>query len=354
MAEILSSKKFFDTTRPTSLPVVTPTIETAPQPINGSIRKLVPMPAKPASLMPAITLASIPAAGSSFSGARRMAAYIANAGQVPVPSDIGAFREVCSYSHMSFNDPIVYPGQTGASHLHVFFGNTGTDANSTATSLATTGNSTCAGGTLNRTAYWVPAMIDTATNAPVTPSTSLFYYKTGYNGVAPSAVQAIPAGLRMITGDSSSTAPSWVAHYACVGNGPDQTWHSGIPNCIVGDDVVMALDFPQCWDGVNLDSPDHKSHMAYSQAPTGCPADHPVPLPLISFQIHYTVTVANSTTAWRLSSDNYDKSLPGGYSGHGDWFGGWDRDVMATFIRNCDDLSMDCHAYLLGDGTTLY
>ena len=21
--------------------------------------------------------------------------------------------------------------------------------------------------------------------------------------------------------------------------------------------------FPQCWDGVNLDAPDHKSHMAY-------------------------------------------------------------------------------------------
>ncbi|MEV4118547.1 DUF1996 domain-containing protein [Micromonospora sp. NPDC049645] len=23
------------------------------------------------------------------------------------------------------------------------------------------------------------------------------------------------------------------------------------------------LDFPQCWDGVNLDSANHQSHMAY-------------------------------------------------------------------------------------------
>ena len=34
-------------------------------------------------------------------------------------------------------------------------------------------------------------------------------------------------------------------------------------NCPAGNYIQMTVAFPQCWDGVHLDSPDHKSHMAY-------------------------------------------------------------------------------------------
>jgi len=57
---------------------------------------------------------------------------------------------------------------------------------------------------------------------------------------------------------------------------------------------------------------------------------------------------------WRLSSDNYASTSPGGYSAHGDYVMGWDTATMAKIIRNCDNPSMDCHANLLGDGTWLY
>ena len=49
------------------------------------------------------------------------------------------FLVECDYSHMAEDDPIVYPGAPGASHLHVFFGNTSTNANSTVKSLAQIG-----------------------------------------------------------------------------------------------------------------------------------------------------------------------------------------------------------------------
>ena len=45
------------------------------------------------------------------------------------------------------------------------------------------------------------------------------------------------------------------------------------------DGMRAQVFFPSCWDGVNLDSADHKSHMAY---PIGeynngyCPDTHPV------------------------------------------------------------------------------
>ena len=111
--------------------------------------------------------------------------------------------------------------------------------------------------------------------------------------------------------------------------------------------------FPQCWDGVNLDSPDHKSHMSYT-VNRACPATHPVALPEISFNVIYEVTEKNAPLHWRLSSDTYDRSLPAGYSSHGDWFNGWKSEFMKAFIDHCDRASRDCHAHLLGDGRMFY
>jgi len=307
------------------------------------------LPAKPDARVPP----KLAASNAGFADARVRAANVADPLQNPAPADIGSFREPCAFSHMSFDDPIVYPGQLGKAHLHSFFGNTGSGANTTAANLATSGNSTCAGGTANRTSYWVPAMIDTRTGTPIKPSNSIFYYKTGANGVSPASVQALPQGLRMVSGNPNNFLPEGPARYGCVGLGNDYWAGSSIPVCAAGQDLIMEVAFPQCWDGVNLDSPDHISHMA-NPSKGLCPASHPVAVPVISFEIHYTVTATDAPGKWRLSSDSYDSNLPGGLSGHGDWFNGWDPAIMSTFIKNCDQKSMDCHAYLLGDGRTLY
>ena len=255
---------------------------------------------------------------------------------------------------MAFDDPIVYPGQPGRSHLHAFFGNTGTSANSTAASIASSGNSTCRGGTANRTAYWVPAMIDTKDGTPVAPDQIIVYYKVGYRGPKPSDVVPLPQGLRMIAGDPTASAGVlWgPVVYKCDGVSPGPDPYS-IPNCAVGHSIWANVTFPQCWDGVNLDSPDHRSHMAYFPIPSPdgkCPASHPIALPEVAFNVVYTVNESDAPLRWRLSSDVYDKSLPGGYSFHGDWFNGWKADIMSTWVRNCDDASKDCLAHLLGDG----
>lgn len=273
--------------------------------------------------------------------------------QAPLSGDgTGNFRTVCDPSHFSFDDPIVFPGQVGRSHMHLFFGNTGTTANSTEASIRDTGNSTCRGGTVNRSAYWVPALIDTATNLPRVPIESNFYYKSGYLGVNPIDIHPMPAGLRMIAGSAANTADpgfgspyTWVCHNAGTNRGPT------VPDCAVGDQVEMSISFPQCWDGQNLDSPDHKSHMAYARG-AGCPASHPVALPEVSFHVLYPVTSAGQTAGWRLSSDNY--SGPAGYSAHADWFNGWKQEISDTWGRECVKAARDCHSHLLGDGRAIY
>jgi hypothetical protein len=265
--------------------------------------------------------------------------------------EIGAFRTSCLFSHMNFDDPIVFPGQPGKAHLHAYFGNTAVNASSTAESIRNSGNSTCRGGIANRTAYWVPAVIDGNGN-PVQPESGQFYYKTGYEGIAPAEVKPFPQGLRMIAGDAKSAGPGqprayWACHENYIGH------PSAIPTCPVGDRVVMMVQFPQCWDGKNLDSSDHKSHMSYP-VNGDCPSTHPVAIPEISFNIYYKVNESTDSSRWRLSSDMYDPSLPGGYSAHADYFEGWDREVAETFVKNCNTASMDCHSHLLGDGRMIY
>ncbi len=270
------------------------------------------------------------------------------------PNDVGAFRTSCDYSHMAFDDPIVYPGQSGKSHLHVFFGNTGIDAHSTNKSINESGNSTCRGGIVNRSGYWVPAMIDMRTGAPVKPKTANFYYKTGYSGVTPESVKFLPEGLRMIAGDAKNARAGGAFRYKCA-NHFERNGHAiRDANCAVGDEFLQEIFFPQCWDGKNLDSPDHKSHMAYPVNGRGCPRSHPVPLPEITFNIVYAVAEPNQPTFWRLSSDLYDLRQPGGYSAHGDWWNGWKKEVMEAFVKGCDNTSSDCHSHLLGDGRMMY
>ncbi len=295
--------------------------------------------------MPSFNPALIPPPNPG-TGERR----ITDNGTVPKDSDVGAFRTVCDYSHMNLDDPILFPGQQGRSHLHVFFGNTQADYRSTAESLKTTGNSTCRGGIVNRSAYWVPAMIDTRDGRPIRPVNSHFYYKTGYRGIKPAQVVSFPPGFRMIAGNALSARPQENVRYSC--NGVTR-WQPSIPVCTSGN-VEMQVIFPQCWDGVNLTSPNGRSHVAYGNG-RGCPAGFPVALPEVTTTILYPLangSGADSST-WRLASDNYT-GAPGGYSGHADWFHGWEQEVMETWVRRVLQTSRDGGSHIVGDGRSIF
>lgn len=300
---------------------------------------------------PAISAASIPAPAAGFADVRLKPTQ-----EQPTESDIGAFRTACEVSHFKRDDPIVFPGQPGASHLHMFFGNTGTDAYSTAASLARSGNSTCRGGLINRSSYWVPAMLDEHGKV-VKPTGMLVYYKRGYLIQEPTPIEAPPPGLRMVAGNAKATTEAQGgASYECIENW--RTRKKTIVNC-ANTTLLMSVGFPQCWNGRDLDSPDHQRHMAYpvqkQSAPFNwsCPPSHPVAIPDIVMQFHYAAP-ATGTAGWRLASDMYDASLPGGASGHADWFNGWREEIMKVFVKHCIMARKDCHAHLLGDGREMY
>jgi hypothetical protein len=267
---------------------------------------------------------------------------------------VGAFRTICTPAHRTADDPIVFPGQPGASHLHQFFGNRSVDAYST--TMPSTQLSTCPGGTANQSGYWVPAMLDDG--VPVEPTWLIAYYKSGYRGVPANAVRPMPAGLRIVAGNARAVERdgtpwydrtfSWSCADDSTGGKPPADVE--LVPCAAGRYVVMAVEFPQCWDGVNLDSPDHQSHMAYANDDIGgCPASHPVPIPVITFNVYWRVT--SDTNGWRLASDMYDG--PAGRSAHADWWNGWNPDIEAVWIERCVRAGLDCGVNNLGDGRRL-
>src|SRR5215216_5502680 len=84
-------------------------------------------------LAPAVALALLP----TTPAAARPTGPRASEPQVSAPEveDLGVFSTLCRYSHSAPDDPIVHPGMPGMSHLHDFFGNVTTNADSTYDSL---------------------------------------------------------------------------------------------------------------------------------------------------------------------------------------------------------------------------
>ena len=60
------------------------------------------------------------------------------------------------------------------------------------------------------------------------------------------------------------------------------------------------------------------------------------------------------TSTWRLASDDYDESLPGGMSAHADYFEAWEAGIAKAWANNCVKTQKDCHSHLIGDGRELY
>ena len=275
----------------------------------------------------------------------------------------GNFRLVCSDFHLNYDDPIVFPGQKGAAHLHMFFGNDTADYTTNAASLLRNGSSTCNGGPLNRSSYWAPAMFDTNGKVRM-PKYVTVYYKSG--GHDPTKVNAFPDGLRMIAGNSTAAAAS-DNRTGTINFGCDSTavWSNNppvIPSCATGVGLIGKVVFPSCWDGVNIDSANHKTHVVYpilnSPSASGpnsvtCPADHATIIPEVTYQVFYE-NPDMGTAGWHISSDHLHNAngtttdVAGGTTWHADWFGAWQPTILSTWIANCTHAKRNCEGGQLG------
>ncbi|MGY0236274.1 DUF1996 domain-containing protein [Longispora urticae] len=251
-----------------------------------------------------------------------------------VPLRGSEFRADCASARRAGDDPIVKPGQPGASHIHEFYGNRSTDAHSTLASLAA-GTTNC-DPSVDLSAYWTPTLYQNG--RAVAPEHVTVYYQ----GITdPRNAKPYPRGLRVVIGNALATSPDQnpAARWSCVGQSQSSR---DFLACPPGSKLETYLDFPTCWDGVRLDSPDHHDHMAWGLGGVGgtCPASHPVPVPRMELLITYPVTGGGLSLAGTRNGVN--TTTAPGYTFHGDFFNAWDAVQLQRRVTNCVNAGYVC------------
>jgi hypothetical protein len=248
------------------------------------------------------------------------------------PRTASEFQAHCTDFHNAKDDPIVFPGLAGASHDHAFWGNSTTRFDSTLTTLDA-GSTTC-DPAQDKSGYWIPSLLKDGKT--VNPSEVTVYYGTNLKDYT--KLQPFPRGLRMIVGDAKKQTGDGDSHFFCSGKSSGRTADGVWPVCTgAGSHLVRYILFPECWDGVHLDSPDHKSHMSFGVGGGVCPASHPVPLPTLVYVLSYPDQLSQDPTGITLASGTI-------YSLHADFFNAWEKDALAQRVRDCLNQHVKCNA----------
>ncbi|GAA0574217.1 hypothetical protein GCM10010172_68540 [Paractinoplanes ferrugineus] len=242
------------------------------------------------------------------------------------PVRVAEFNASCTVSHSKTDDPIVFPNLPGASHMHSFLGNDSTDASTTTETLLKNAGSSCK-PSADQSAYWIPTLYENG--KAIEPHGVTVYY--GSRLADTTKTVPFPQGFRMIVGDAKrqvDTPKGAPGQFWCGGVGgetgrsSDGNW----PICAKTAELTFQLTFPDCWDGVHLDSPDHKSHVGPADSKGVCSGKYPVAIPSLSFVIGYPTS--GSAAGFELASGNAS-------SMHGDAFFAWDNAALGHRVRDC-------------------
>lgn len=310
----------------------------------------------------------------------------------PLYDPLGAFRFVCRHTNLARDDPTVFPGQPGKSHLHDQTGVFGWNAYSTYRRLRTGGGGSGCNDVAgqdhnlqerdwaaNRTPYWQPALLDGKGNVILADFTS-FYYKRRpasdpivsdpsnpkYQGRA----VPLPNGLKFIFGARSDNpalpaprgeSPVFMCELSSGANVSPKTQltFAQAIECAKqpGHSFSVHMSAPDCWDGIHLDAPDHRSHMGYvSYGNWGfakCDAQHPYVVPTFTYAAVYTILPTDDGDI-HFSSDEMDNSKPRGWSFHVDYGpAAWDPVVLKMWTDGCINQKLNCSGGDLGNGRQL-
>ncbi|KAF2685437.1 hypothetical protein K458DRAFT_300665 [Lentithecium fluviatile CBS 122367] len=292
----------------------------------------------------------------------------------------------CSQVVIDRLDPLVNPGQAPSPHNHQIVG--GNRFNITMTTGDVSDGATCTTCAFSEdfSNYWTANLYFKARNgtykrvkqgASALQFNDNFSTKTDggilvyYVSAQPGKVTAFKPGFRMLVGDPMNrkvdTKMKMQNCYRCY-TGPNFGGDTAAP-CADGklDTQQLPKDvckggirsnilFPTCWDGVNLDSPDHKSHVAYpTSGPANflslggnCPSTHPVRIPQLMYEVVWDTTPFNNKADWPADGSQPFYLSYGDNTGlgqHADYVFGWKgnelqkgMDASGCFGAKCKDM----------------
>ncbi|MFF8941615.1 DUF1996 domain-containing protein [Streptomyces sp. NPDC014864] len=287
---------------------------------------------------------------------------------VPSPRDqadasTGTFSSACGVNAnglFNSDNVIVAPGVTnGAHHFHDYVGNQANNAFASDDDLAK-GDTTCEDKGDRSTYYWPVLRLQNGTrerdaDAPgggtegnagriVTPKQVTLTFVGSPRG----KVTAMPRLLRIITGDAKAfvNGPANAnASWSCTGF-EDRQLKDKYPLCPQGSDVVRTFRFQSCWDGRNIDSANHRTHVAFADADGNCPAGFQA-IPQLVQRIVYDVDAPSLQDGGRTTPlfavDSFPEQLHKPVTDHGDFINVFDESLMREMV-DCINGGRKCGA----------
>lgn len=227
-------------------------------------------------------------------------------------------------------------------HVNVFYGPQAVRPETTNADLTAMSPWSSSGNVMeDLSLYWHPAIYAFSPNTKTYTRQEIFYSSAYY--IWPNQkgqgekVMAFPRGFRMIAGYPLPGAKPEV-EFTCDRESPCNRADGGcsinntkFPNTACGE-LEVSMNFPLCWDG-RLDSPDHMSHIAYTQdgaMDSNCPASHSAGrFPQLSLFFR----IANYTGGAHQFAD-------GSETFHAGFMSGWDPTFLQSVLNRCDNDSV--------------
>ncbi|MFD3451981.1 DUF1996 domain-containing protein [Streptomyces sp. NPDC058691] len=288
-----------------------------------------------------------------------------DAPRTPRPSDAspGTFVTACGVNAgglFNSDNIIVAPGVTnGAHHFHDYVGNQANNGLATIDDLAKA-DSSCQDKGDKSSYYWPVLRLQNGTkerdaDAPgggtegnagqiVTPKqVTLTFVGNPLTKVTP-----MPRLLRIITGDAKAfvNGPANAnASWSCTGL-EDRQLKDKYPLCPSGSDVVRTFRFQSCWDGRNVDSANHRTHVAFADPAGNCPQGF-VAIPQLVQRIVYDVDAPSLADGGRtvplFAVDSFPENLHKPVTDHGDFINIFDEKLMRE-AADCINEGRTCGA----------
>ncbi|MBL1104136.1 DUF1996 domain-containing protein [Streptomyces sp. 5-8] len=292
--------------------------------------------------------------------------------QAPPPqadASRGTFTSDCGVNAnglFNSDNVIVAPGvSNGAHHFHDYVGNQSNTAFASDEDLANADTS-CVDQGDKSTYYWPVLRLQNGTQerdagAPgggtegnagqiVTPKEVTLTFVGNPRG----QVTAMPRLLRIITGDAKAfvNGPGNAnASWSCTGF-EDRQLKDKYPLCPQGSDVVRTFRFQSCWDGRNIDSANHRTHVAFAAQDGSCPAGFQ-PIPQLVQRIVYDVPAPSVADGGRtvplFAVDSFPEQLHKPVTDHGDFINVFDEDLMREMV-DCINSGRTCGPDAAGGG----
>jgi len=262
--------------------------------------------------------------------------------------DGDTFTVNCAPLTIQRSDPIVNPGVPGG-HVHSVIGGNAFRREMGPMDAYSATETSC-DKMIDHSNYWVPHMYhytETDKMWELVPwsGAAVYYqkracdYEPGRKTCDKAFVPlAFPDKFRMIAGDpyrrtqNDSDPAQRAITIMCIFDGGSKEYNGFPPHQC--NDMRSQVYFPSCWDGHNLDTPDHKSHVAYPAIGNYnggvCPESHPVAIFSLFYEFHF------KTEGYKDSKFAFANGDPTGYGFHGDFIMGWtNRTLLQTAHKDC-------------------